>query len=327
MPFHTHPARRRTGRTDVRKASIGDGPYGAELEAIFARTLLEAINQLKQHLSTGEVEAAIRTSIDDAVRALDAVFAELDVSALVDAMTSEIVKAGLEQVPILPNKSGIRFSFNTSDPRAIQWARKRAGQLIVQVGDETVTLVRGVTARLLNGEITLRAAKGEISRNVGLFEKWQKAVDNSYEETLQRLLDEGYDIDDAESMAAGVADKYSQRLVKVRASNIARTELATAQNQGRYLGWQQAAEQGLFDPDDVMKEWRTAPEFVSSKTEVCPICEPLDGLQAFIWDEFPDTGVLMPPIHPNCRCRAVLIVSPIEDVIARVEAARLEYNY
>ena len=327
MPFFTRSQPRRDKRTDVRKADIRGGPFGGDLEAIFARALLDAISQLKRHLSTGEVEAAIRASVDDAVRALDAVFAELDVTALVDAMTNEIVKAGLEQVPLLPNQSGIRFNFNTSDPRAIQWAKTRAGQLIVQVGDEVVALVRGVTGRLLNGEISLRAAKGEISRNVGLFDKWQKAVDNSYEQTLQRLIDEGYDIDDAEQMAADVAAKYSQRLIKVRASNIARTELATAQNQGRYLGWQQAAEKGLFNPDDVVKEWRTAPEFVSSKTEVCPICEPLDGLQAPIWDEFPEIGIVMPPAHPNCRCRAVLIVSPIEDVIARVEAARLEYNY
>lgn len=327
MPFVSHPKPHRHTHTDVRKAEFRDGPFGSDLEAIFARTLIDAINQLKRRLTTAEVEASIRLSITSAVQALDAVFADLDVSALVNTMTKELIKAGLEQVPILPNKTGIRFNFDTSDPRAIQWAKTRAGQLIQNISGEATLIVRDVTSRLLSGEMSLRAAKREIAQSVGLHDKWQKAVNNSFDETYQSLIDAGFDPDEAEQMAQDAADKYSQRLVKARASNIARTEMSTAQNQGRYLGWQQAAENGLFDPADVVKEWRTAPEFVSSKTEVCPICEPLDGLQAPIWAEFPEIGIVMPPAHVNCRCRAVLIVMPIEDVIARVEAARLEYNY
>ena len=309
------------------KADFRDGAFSGDLERIFAEQLVRAIQQLKDSINSAEVQTAIRQSIEASVLALDAIFAAADIGAIVDLMTKEIIKAGLEQVPTLPKSATIRPAFDVSDPRAIQWARRRAGQLISTINDEARLVVQSVTERLLNGELSLSAARGEIGRSVGLHDRWQKAVENSYEKTFESLIDAGIDPDTAAEMAGFASDKYASRLLRSRASNIARTEVATAQNQGRYLGWQQAAEDGLFRPEDVKKEWRTAPEFVSSKTDVCPICEPLDGVQIGIWEEFPDVGVVMPPAHPNCRCRAVLIPPSIEAIAEQIAAARLEYNY
>lgn len=317
----------KSGRRPVRKQDFREGEFASDLEAIFARELLSAIAKLRRAVTTAEVEAAIRQSVTEAVRALDAVFAETDITNLVSSMTNEIIRAGLEQGPELARNNQISMRFDVADPRAQAWARDRAGLLIRNISDEIRVKVGSVTERLLAGDISLREARNEISRSVGLHDRWQKAVDNSYEQTLEQLLEAGIDIDEAELLAQEAADNYAQRLLKTRASNIARTELATAQNQGRYIHWQQLAEAGVIDPSVTVKEWRTAPEFVSSKTEVCPICEPMDGIQAPLWGEFPEVDVIMPPAHPNCRCRAVLIVQPIEDVIDYVEAQREELGY
>lgn len=311
----------------VRKADWRDGKFGSQIEAIMARALLDAVDQLRRGVLSVEVQAAIRASITNAVQALDELFRDTDIGPIVDFITREVIKSGKAQVPELPKELRVGYRFDERDIRAEQWARTRAGQLIQQVQSEVRSKVADVVGQVFSGDLTLTEARGAIYRSVGLHDRWQKAVDNSYDEIYDQLVESGVDPDEAEELAQEAADKYADKLRRARAANIARTEIATAQNQGRYLGWQQAAEQGLFDPSTAMKEWRTAPEFVSSKTEVCPICEPMDGVQVPVFAEFNEVGVLMPPAHPNCRCRAVLVVEDIEDVIARVEEARDVLGY
>lgn len=311
-----------TRTRSVSKADFRDGRFGSQIEAIMARALLDAIAQLKRGVLSVEVQAALRESVTAAIQALDELFRSTDIAPIVDFITQEVIKAGRQQVPELPTEVRVGYTFDARDVRAEQWARARAGRLIQSVQDEVRTRVGDIVGQVFSGDLSLREARAAIERSVGLHDRWQKAVDNSYDEILQQLIDSGVDPDEAEELAQEAADKYADKLRRSRATNIARTEIATAQNQGRFLGWQQAAEQGLFDPLTTLKEWRTAPEFVSSKTEVCPICEPMDGVRVPVFAEFDEVGVVMPPAHPNCRCRAVLIVQPIEDVISQVQAAR-----
>lgn len=323
MPFRNLRPRKKR----IAKQTFRDGPFGDDLEVIFARNLLEAIRRLRLSLAADDIEEAIRRSVTLAVQALDETFRAIDIRPLVNTMTEEILRTGREQAAEYGRQNLIGYRFDVSDPRAIEWARNRAGDLMSNITNEVKQKVSDVTMRLLDGDITLREAKNEIARNVGLHDRWQRAVDRSYEDNLARFIDAGIDVDDAEVMAQQLADNYAQSLIRSRASNIARTEVATAQNQGRYLHWQQLAEEGVIDPNTTVKEWRTAPEFVSSKTEVCPICEPMDGVRAPLWAEFPEVGVVMPPAHPNCRCRAVLIAPEMEDVIPYVEAMREQLGY
>lgn len=317
----------RTRRTRLRKADFRDGPFGSDLEVIFAQNLLEAIRRIRLSLAAADVEEAIRRSVTVAVQALDEIFRDVDIAPLINVMTQEILRAGTAQASEYAQQNLIGYRFDIADERAIQWARNRAGELMANVTADIRKKVSDVTMRILDGDISLREARNEIARTVGLHDRWQTAVDNSYEATYERLIGEGMDADDAEMMAQQVADNYAQRLIRSRASNIARTETATAQNQGRFLHWQQLSERGVINPNTTVKEWRTAPEFVSSKTDVCPICEPMNGVQVPIFAEFGEVGVVMPPAHPNCRCRAVLIVEEIDDVIDFVEQQREALGY
>lgn len=54
------------------------------------------------------------------------------------------------------------------------------------------------------------------------------------------------------------------------------------------------------------KEWCTAADEM-----VCPICEPLHGLQRNLGKSFPG-GINNPPAHPNCRCWLVPVIAEEE---------------
>ena len=94
--------------------------------------------------------------------------------------------------------------------------------------------------------------------------------------------------------AADAAAKYAARQHRYRAMTIARTELATAYNQGAYQGTLNAQQRGYIG--DCKKVWVTADD-----ERVCPICGGIDGETVNMNAAF-STGSLMPPAHPNCRC-------------------------
>lgn len=104
--------------------------------------------------------------------------------------------------------------------------------------------------------------------------------------------------------AALYRDAYTHR-----SRLIARTEVQFAQNFGRYNGWQQAIDDGLIDVEKAGKQWKIGPELSRRGKRVCPTCRPLSGVIVRINEPF-DTlhgPVMMPPMHPACRCTAVLI--------------------
>ena len=80
-----------------------------------------------------------------------------------------------------------------------------------------------------------------------------------------------------------------------RLHTIARTETLRASNYGRYDTWKRSRVV-------VGKEWVTAFD-----DRTCPECELCNGDQAPINKPF-NCGVLMPPLHPNCRCTAIPIL-------------------
>jgi hypothetical protein len=86
---------------------------------------------------------------------------------------------------------------------------------------------------------------------------------------------------------------------------IARTEVMTAANQGRFISWQQAGDRGLIDLSTAYKEW-------IAEDDACDECSFADGEFALAEEDFESVGEGMPPAHPNCRCTAVLV--PAEDV-------------
>jgi hypothetical protein len=304
MPFRSKRNDRQPTR--VIKAEVVNRELAAELDRL-TRPYREAIDGLFDVVR----DAAANVTGDnlDQFRILlnDGIVADLQrqLGAIANAEARQALRSGAQAAAEIPRQFGVAFSFNGKDPRAIAWARQRCGTLIAQIESETLEAIRLIIADSLNAGIPLGPTTQRIERVIGLHDRWQRAVDNSYRKDVARYLQEGLSLDVAERRAQVSADKYRKRLIRTRAKNIARTELAAAQNYGQYLTWIQASDKGLINIGKTMKEWVAGPSGWRG-VMVCDICAPMDGQRVPITSSF-SNGVLMPPAHPNCRCRAILI--------------------
>jgi hypothetical protein len=108
-----------------------------------------------------------------------------------------------------------------------------------------------------------------------------------------------------EKRVAAAVERYSARLLRQRAENIARTETVRALNQGQLQAWKGMVDEGQL-PVTVKRVWIPA---VSERT--CPICIELGGLAPVgLFQPFvsPSVGSIMaPPAHPSCRCSMGLV--------------------
>lgn len=201
-----------------------------------------------------------------------------------------------------PKPATIDFSisFNSTDPNAQRWADIRAGELITAIDAQTRLVVRRIVADGLREQIDTRAIARQIQNVVGLHPRWANAVVKFERNEFNRLIRQGVKEQVARARSIERTTRYRDSLIKKRAQMIARTENAIAQNQGRLQGWKQANDSGLVDPASY-KMWITAGD-----ERTCDICAPMDG-EIVPWLGTFSIGVEMPIVHPNCRCKAVLV--------------------
>ncbi len=83
-----------------------------------------------------------------------------------------------------------------------------------------------------------------------------------------------------------------------RAEVISRTEIMTAQNEGKRAGWRQAADDELIAPD-ARRIWITS-------GSACKECLPMNDAEATLNGTY-DNRSMGPPLHPNCRCTEGLV--------------------
>lgn len=107
---------------------------------------------------------------------------------------------------------------------------------------------------------------------------------------IAAAIEDGTSNDD---LAAELADNYA--FSDERAETIARTETAFADVQGNLNAYR---ESGQVES----KRWLTAPD-------CCDECLELDGVVVGLDEDFPDDGGDGPPLHPNCRCDVLPVLT------------------
>ena len=223
----------------------------------------------------------------------------------VSLATEEQVMAEIQAaITRLPSGVAGVMRFDNKDPRAIRWAEQRAGAMIKQIQADTLQAVRGAISRVLTGGGGIQRASRDISRVIGLHDRWQTAVNNYYNKEVTRLTRTS-GLENAMIQAQELALKYRDQLIRARAVNIARTEILAAQNIGQVLSWYQAADQGFLDLATAEKEWVIGPDGWRG-VKVCPICLELAGSRVPVLSVFMN-GEISPPAHPSCRCTLNLI--------------------
>jgi len=283
-----------------------------ERELALALRNLDAdkVNQIVKSLSikpsdaaiVKQLSSAVRERIDDTVTNIRRVLSGQNklrpkpVTVLNEEAFRGIQATGL---PNLLRPVATDYTFNYTDPRAMLFATTRAANLVTAVDQSTQIAIRQIIGRSFTDQVTVRQTAKILKNVVGLHPRWANAVYDFNLRAYNDLLDQGLTPSKALDKADDLTTKYHDRLVSARASMIARTEIQTAQNQGRYLGWTQASEQGLID-GATTKMWLTSP------LDPCDICQELSG-EVVQWNQSFSGGFIVPPAHPNCRCVSVLI--------------------
>jgi len=195
------------------------------------------------------------------------------------AATMAVIERGGKLAVESINRQAI-FDAMTSD--IVSVAEKNTMQLVTNVTDETKAGMRWyISQGLAEGKGMPKIAR-EMRPIAGLTERQIKALD-TYK---RKLLEESPGISDERlRKKIGVQARKKNRY---RASRIARTEAARAQNLGYCRGLES---QGI---DTV--------EF-SSSPGACDICVGLNGTKYDV-----RTGAHVIPVHPSCRCCLLPVV-------------------
>ncbi len=126
--------------------------------------------------------------------------------------------------------------------------------------------------------------------------QWQ--ITDSTRDMIRSLtaeaVDDGWSTDEfADALSGNYA--FSEE----RAQTIARTETAKADVAGHIEGWKASGQVA-------QKEWLVS-------DGCCDECQALDGEIVDIDDPFPDDGGDGPPLHPNCRCTVLPVLTSADD--------------
>lgn len=195
----------------------------------------------------------------------------------------------LKKIPIVP-----------VNPFSLEWIANRSLGLI----EEGITNTQIKTIQRIFEYSFERGFRGkelveEIKANIGLTSREYQAVIN------RRALHTK--LGTPQKKIKELTAKYQEKLLKARASRIARTETITAQSQGRNTAWKLAQDSGQLT--DVNKMWVSAPAS-PNPTRPCEICLELDGKQVKIGEQYESifVGPLDgPPAHPSCRCTETMV--------------------
>lgn len=186
--------------------------------------------------------------------------------------------------------------FDPMDDAVRAWTKSRAAAFVTNISN---TQIEGLRAVVRRAAVLEDMSVDELSRAirpmVGLTKQQAEANMRYYE----KLIENGV----SKKRARELSELYAARQHRHRAYTVARTELATAYNQGAYEGTKQAQEKGYMG--EVVKVWCTADD-----ERVCSICGGLEGKEAAMDEEFDGASSswstkLTAPAHPGCRCAII----------------------
>lgn len=201
--------------------------------------------------------------------------------------------------------SALNFSFDVINPYAVQYAAERSASLVTNIDAQTQAALREILGRGFREGRTVQMMAKEIRQIVGLNERQALALDN-YRRAQLRWLTEQHPRTAPERIAERVEERssrYAGRLLRERATMIARTETITAAATGQLAAWRIAQQHGYLRAD-ARRFWVLAAGACPRCVEVAamnPNGVPLD--QPFA---SPEGGVWGPTLHPRCRCSTLV---------------------
>lgn len=286
------------------------------LTQLLAADLVDVFDDWRMDLDFGKVEAQVGLGL------LTVNSPALQIDALEAAMAGAM-SPHLEDAIDAGGQIGLRFSGIDGvdiDPARITTASRAwlefgdGAARVTRVTQDTKRTVGAIVSDVMGDAISPSQAAKDIGRSVGLTPQQANALRRFEAEQIRQLVDpverafgtgivgpRGA-IGDTQLAreAVGVnVERYRDRLIRQRGTLIAETEVQNAILEGETFFWNEAMAAGLVEEDTLRKTWFTVRDL-----RVCPICEPLHGVQVKFTDSFSSRGWvgLGPPAHPRCRC-------------------------
>jgi hypothetical protein len=270
------------------------------LAPAFRKAFLEAVRAFQDSLSLSELRDAAAGHRIDLLQTSGSWQDFLDTleGSLKRAVTAAVLGAGTQVIQGFPESVATQLRFDLGNPRAVDAVDTVVSQALQEIEHANVTGIAQVLQVGFNTGATPEQMARRIRGSIGLTDRDTRAVENY----RQGLLDSEL----APGRAEELGDQYAERLLRQRATRIARTESIRAASAGQTAAWQDAAANQLLDQNTVRRSW-----LVTNDDRLCPICEAIPDLNA---DGVPldqpfqtDVGLVMfPPAHPLCRCAVIL---------------------
>lgn len=219
-------------------------------------------------------------------------------------------QAGLEVARDRFVNTSTQLRMDLINPYAVSYAERKLPQIVQRYVADARESIREIVTEAVSGKHTVHDAARIIKDSIGLHPQYERAVANFRD----LLIADGVA---GERLEAKV-EKYAQKLLKARATTIARTEIVQAQVTGQRALWHEAANAGMFDKQTAERVWHTNHEGTTNRGNPtpCPLCGPMNG-QSIPFNGFydhPELGgvdvfgevLTGPPLHPNCLCHEEL---------------------
>jgi len=268
------------------------------MSSFFETSFLNGMRQFKDKISIEEVARELLKK-NPSTKAINEALGweklDFNLAPMKDSYTKTIARAAANtQKNLVPKVIKPNLIFDINNPRVSKYISSEIGKRITNLSRETkgsvMDIVRGAVFDINQYGIPHRKAAKNLIGDIGLNQPQANALLN-YREKLKAA---NIPLQDYEKMVG----KYRDKLLRDRAEMVARTEAMDAANTGEIEVWNQAADQGLVDPDKSTKTWEAG-------GGSCEICQAMDGVTVPINDPFilPDgDSVYAPPAHPNCSC-------------------------
>jgi hypothetical protein len=261
-----------------------------------SEAFLDAIRDITDQAKIGRIESALRMGrYDLALDALgldDAAFDRVS-----EAVRIAYIDSGRSQAAIIAASRAAQgyaavFRFNARNMAAERWLQEQSSLKITNIAETTRDAVRGAlragmergdNPRTVALDIAGRMPKGAKRRTGGIVglndvqAKWAQSAraelesgdpaqlrnylrrekrDKRFDANIRRALKTGKPIPRAKIQE--MAARYNDRLLKLRADTIARTEALQSLSASRHQAYSQAVADGVLPADAITKRWKDA---------------------------------------------------------------------
>lgn len=238
-----------------------------------AQRFQSSIDNLSDSINLSEIERLINSgNMASVANLIEQQLLAASFVAFTDEMQAAYI-AGGSIASEIAQANKITFGFDVTQEGSAQYYRNYKASKIQQIGRE----VRATITQILNREVPKGTPPAKTARmirdNIGLTQNQERAVRNyrSYLDDLdnqalaRRLRDKRYDptvaraIREGKPLTADQKDKmeaaYRRKYIRRRSLNIGRTESIRLLNGGQYQYWDQAAREGVVQPQKVKRKW------------------------------------------------------------------------